>query len=448
MKRLSIKLKVTLWYSLVVLVISAIAVFLMMQVSQKVLINDSSVRLKHSIDGMANFFTETKRDYRKTPGFRFFNNGVHTAIYGENGDVIDGIMPFEFVLDVKLCEDKIILKKYDGESFLTYSRKITANTGENVWVAGVISVANEARMIQSVGKTNLILALIMVLTASIGGYFIIKRALKPVGIIAKTAKRISESSDLSQRISLGNGKDEIYKLAEVFDEMLAKIEKTFENEKQFTQDASHELRTPIAVIGTECEYGLNFAKNFDEAKESLMSIKRQSDKMSKLVSNLLKISRMDRNTLKLEQENLNLSELVGFICDEQEEINTKKIVLNRDIDENIYIYADRLLITGMFMNLISNAYTYGKENGNIWVSVKKENNKTVVKIKDDGIGISEENLSKIWDRFFQADASRTAKESVHQGLGLSMVKWIAEKHGGNIYAESKLSSGSTFTFII
>ena len=318
---------------------------------------------------------------------------------------------------------------------------------DSYWVRGIISVTDESYALKAAAKNNLILTVMLIFAAGIGGYLIIKRAFVPVKKISRTAKEIADSSDLTRRINLGNGKDEIFTLADTFDEMLDKIEQTFEREKQFTSDASHELRTPIAVILSECEYMEECAKTEEELRESSRSIKRQADKMSKLVSELLTISRMDRNTLQLNFEETDLSELVSFVCDEQEEINRgKDTVLVRYIKNGITARTDKFLLARLFINLISNAYQYIESEGIISVSLDECDEFVKFTVTDNGIGISEENIPKIWERFYQVDKSRTANENGNMGLGLSMVKWIAECHGGSIDVKSELGKGSTFIF--
>ncbi len=470
MSKISIKAKITLWYTLIILLISVIALFVMVSVSHDMLINDSSERLVHSVERIVPMIsapdipdmpdnggpTAPKPNNRpapqngmdKLPDFRFFNNGVHTAIYDESGNIINGALPFEFVSEISFENEVVQEKIFNGDSHLTYAKQIQGQDGNTYNIVGVISIADESVLLNSVTKTNLILIAILILVAALGGYLILKQAFKPVETISNTAKSISESRDLSQRIALPGGKDEIHRLADTFDEMLGKIEKTLNNEKQFTSDASHELRTPVAVIFSECEYTLECATTLDEAKESVLSIKQQADKMSKLISELLTISRMDINTMDINLEKVDVSELLNFVCDEQEEIHTQQsITLKRNIVTNVFIETDSMLLARIFINLISNAYNYGKENGNIGVALLDREREIVVEVADDGIGISEENLPKIWERFYQVSKSRTNTDG-SMGIGLSMVKLIVEKLGGNISVSSSLGKGTTFTFVI
>ena len=214
-----------------------------------------------------------------------------------------------------------------------------------------------------------------------------------------------------------------------------------------TSDASHELRTPVAVILSECEYMEECAKSIDDYKESVCSVKRQAERMSRLISELLTISRMDKNTVRINSEQVDLSELLRFVCDEQEEINTGSSVMVKKIEQNVIASVDRDLMAQLFINLISNAYRYGGENGTVTVSLSQDSDNICFCVEDTGIGIDEKDINKIWERFYRADASRSADENGSMGLGLSIVKWIAEKHGGTVTAESRLGKDSKFTSI-
>lgn len=297
MNRISIKLRVTLWYTVILAVISAVTIFAAMTVSQQIFMRDSSERVIRTVNDFSRMMNKPQGDFRKMPGFRFFEEGVHVAVYNEERKMIGGFMPFAFADEISFEEEKVYEKEYDGETFLSYAKETVDREGQKIWVVGMISVDGEKRMLRSVTQTNLILAGVLILAAAIGGYWMIKKALRPVDRIGKTAQEISQSRDLSRRIGLGDGKDEIYRLANTFDEMLDKIEMAMKKEKQFTDDASHELRTPVAVIASECEYITDCVHHIDEAKESVDSIKRQADKMTKLIEELLTISRMDRDTL-------------------------------------------------------------------------------------------------------------------------------------------------------
>lgn len=447
LRKMSLKLKITLWYTLAMILISGTVIAMMSSFSTKMLERDTQRRIVQTVEDMSRNLLDRGGTIRRVPEFMYYKDGVYLVIYDENNNVLGGVLPFGISDGLEIQKDVFRSNVYNDSKCYEFDKEITTKQGK-YFVKGIASSGDEEYGVKSALKINALLSLITILLAAIGGYLMINRALVPVKKISDTADRISKSNNLSERINLKDGHDEIYGLARVFDKMLDKIEEAFEKEKQFTSDASHELRTPVAVIMSECEYMEDCAKTVDEYKESAASIKRQTGRMSKLISELLTISRMDRNKIETNFEEVDISELVTFVCDEQEEINSKEIDLARNIEPQIIVAADRFLLTRAFVNLLSNAYQYIGDGNRIEVSLTSEKDRIVFAVKDNGIGISEENLPKIWERFYQADASRTANQNGSMGLGLPMVKWIAEAHGGKVNVESVLGTGSTFTLEI
>ena len=280
-----------------------------------------------------------------------------------------------------------------------------------------------------------------ILLSTIGGYWIAKKAFKPLEDIIATADTINEAADLSARIDIPPGNNEFTRLAKTFDQMFARLESSFEAEKQFTADASHELRTPISIIKGACEYAIKYDETPEERKETVTMIHRQAVKMSELVSQLLSMTRLDQGTEKANFEISDISKLVKSICEEQ--IYSKNII-NLDIEENTTANIDVALISRLVQNLIDNAVKYSNDNGNILVSVHRTEDEIQISVKDDGIGISKDEQDKIWQRFYQVDSSRSGDNGT--GLGLSMVKKIAEIHGGYMSLKSEPLEGSKFTF--
>jgi len=445
MKKLSLKLKVTLWYTLVMLLLSSVVLIAISSIGRDMLDRDISERLVKTVSDFSMFYNGRGKHMRPLPLRGFYVKGVHVVVFNESGEIIEGQMPFGISSSLPFLDNELRKETYDGNLYFVYDRKTKPDIEGNIkWIKGMVAINTERMVLSTVMRNNLILTLFLIVFAAFGGYFIISRAFVPVNKIMKTAKEISESSDLSRRIHIGKGTDEIHELANTFDEMLEKIEQSFEKEKQFTSDASHELRTPVAVIMSECDYISECIETDNDLKESTDSIRRQAEKMSKLISELLTISRMDRNTIKTSFEKTNLSEILSFVCDEQEEINSGDIVLERQISENVFAIADTGLIARMFINLISNAYQYSKSEGRITVCLNEIKDRVVFEVKDEGVGIEKDDIPKIFERFYQVDNSRTSKENGSMGLGLAMVKWICECHGGIITVESEPGKGSIF----
>lgn len=443
MRKLSIKLRVTIWYTAIMIIISLIALLAMANVTRETINRETMSSVKKAVTNISMRSIDRSGKIHPIPPFMFFENGVHMAIYDENFNLIAGQPPFGINSNLDFVHDKTRSINYNNANFYVYDKKISHH-GSTIWVKGVISADENSYALNSALQNNFFTTLILIISAAIGGYLIIRRAFVPVNKISKTAQEISESRDLSRRINISGSDDEIHSLANTFDNMLDKIEVAFEREKEFTSDASHELRTPVSVILSECEYAESCAKTTEEYAASIKSIKRQSEKMSKLISQLLTISRMDKDTMIINFELINISELLSFVCDEQTEIQNPDITLTRDIEENVFATADRFLIARLFINLISNAYSYNRKHGEILVSLKKDETHITFTVKDNGIGISKENLPKIWERFYRADPARSSSDSV--GLGLYMVRWIAHAHMGEVCAKSTLGEGSTFVF--
>lgn len=481
---MSLKLKITLWYMLIITIMSALVLALVNSFGEDMLRRDTQTRLSSTVNDFARMRFSPEHEGRRggapdrrqedmpplpegtippapegtmpprpedapetygDGGRGYFKDGVFIAVYDSGDTLIEGGIPYELDEVPENAADGFDTVTQNGETYYVYTVWETDEDGDEYRVCGVVMVNEDGALAASV-MMNVLIAAAMIVIASAGGYFILRKALLPVNRMTRTAREIAESSDLSRRIRIGAGHDEIHELANTFDAMLDRIEQTVEREKQFTSDASHELRTPAAVVMSECEYMLDCAKTPEEFRESVESVKEQAERMSRLISELLTISRMDRNTLVTEFEKVDVSELLTFVCDEQEELHGDGITLSRDIPEGITVRADRSLLARLFINLISNAYTYGKPGGHIKVTLGENGGDIITEVEDDGIGISEEDLPRIWERFYQADPSRTSGSNM--GLGLSMVKWIAECHGGSVSVKSKLGVGSTFTFIM
>ena len=447
MKKISLKLKITLWYVVAMLMVVSVVLFAMLSVSSKIIDKEVTERLVRTVTISTRQLRTPFGDGIDIKHFRFYDQGVHMALFDAEYNLISEQTPFSIPEDKLEFEDNVIKTlTYDGDSYYSYDRSITTKDGKSYWLKGIISITNENNVINSMAKLNVLLALIFIVCAAVGGYFIIDRTFKPVNKISRTAEEIAQSGDFSKRIGMEGGSDELSGLANTFDNMLDKLEQTYEREKQFTSDASHELRTPVAVIVSECEYMLDCAKKVDEYRDCAVSVKKQADKMSKLISELLMISRMDRNSKLSEYEQVNLSEMLGFVCDEQQEIQTKDIRLEKNISDNVYAVCDKLLIMRLFINLISNAYQYTDDGGTIIVSLSGDDKQIVFSVEDNGIGISQKDITEIWERFYQVDVSRNDKDGSGIGIGLSMVKQIARLHGGKVDVQSELGKGSKFTF--
>jgi heavy metal sensor kinase len=285
--------------------------------------------------------------------------------------------------------------------------------------------------------------------SSIGGYFLAKAALKPVDEITTLARSIG-AKDLSQRIKVRNPKDEIGRLAETFNEMLERLKTSFTQAKQFSADASHELRTPLTILKGESEWALRSARNAKEYKATLASNLEEIDHMSKIIDDLLILSRADTGEVPFDLESVELSPILKDVYDMGAILaDKKKQEIHLDIDgiDSFSVLGNELKLRQLFLNLIDNSLKYTKEGGRVDITARVNSDNMEIKVSDNGIGISEDDQKKIFDRFYRADKNRSRREG-GTGLGLAISRFIAEAHGGTITVSSTPGIGSTFNVAI
>ena len=443
----SIKLKIGLWYMgiMILLVFSSLAI--VFYISENIIHSSVRTYLKDVVIHRIDYLTIKNGEIIIDSNFDTMIQNVEIAIYDKDFKFLYGNSPNGFEMDNrKSKDDKIMIIRSNNQKWYVYNKTIELGDYGKVWIRGVMPNIGQSSAIETVIQISFVILPFFLILSAIGGYIITKNAFTPIEKIRKIAEKINEGNDLSQRINLGKGDDELHTLANTFDVMFDRLQTSFENEIQFTSDVSHELRTPITVILTQSEYGKDSISSVEDAQKSFGIIEKEGQKMSKLVSQLLTLARMERGRQKLNIENINLSELLEIIIETQTlSAKTKNIKFVTKIMPEIYANIDEMMIMRVFTNLISNAISYGKQNGTITVELFLQENRIVSKISDDGIGISEDKLDKIWLRFYQVDPSKNGDNS---GLGLSMVKKIIELHKGEIFVESELGKGTTFTIIL
>lgn len=443
----SIKLKIGLWYMgiMILLVFSSLAI--VFYISEKIIHSSVRTYLKDVVIHRLDYLTIKNGEIIIDSNFDTMIQNVEIAIYDKDFKFLYGNSPNGFEMDNrKSKDDKIMIIRSNNQKWYVYNKTIELGSYGKVWIRGVMPNIGQASAIETVIQISFVILPFFLILSAIGGYIITKNAFTPIEKIRRIAEKINEGNDLSQRINLGKGDDELHTLANTFDVMFDRLQTSFENEVQFTSDVSHELRTPITVILTQAEYGKGYISSVEEAQKSFGIIEKEGQKMSKLVSQLLTLARMERGRQKLNLENINLSELIEMAVETQTlSAKSKNIKFITKIMPEIYANIDEMMIMRVFTNLISNAISYGKQNGTVTVELFLKEDKIISKISDDGIGISEDKLDKIWLRFYQVDPSKNGDNS---GLGLSMVKKIVELHKGEIFVESELGKGTTFTIIL
>lgn len=280
--------------------------------------------------------------------------------------------------------------------------------------------------------------------AGLGGYALARRVLLPLETMARRVEQIT-AERLGDRLPIDNPDDELGYLARVFNDTLARLERSFEQLRRFTADASHELRTPLTAIRSVGEVGLQRQGSASYYRDIIGSMLEEANRLTRLVDSLLTISRADGGQIQLNRTEVALLALLRestSLLEVLMEEKNQRLVLNGDQD--ILVSADRLILRQALVNLIDNAVKYSPPGGSIWVRAETASpNEAVVEVKDSGPGIAPEHRSKIFERFYRVDRARS-REAGGAGLGLSIVRWAVEANGGKIELDSEEGQGSTF----
>ena len=285
---------------------------------------------------------------------------------------------------------------------------------------------------------------LVLLLASLGGYWISRRALAPVDEITREALVIG-IQNLSQRLAVPNTGDEIQRLSETWNGMLARLEGAVKRLSQFTADASHELRTPIALIRTTAELTLRRERSAETYREALRQVVLESERTTRLVEDLLLLARSDAGLPSLPLERVQLTPLVQDVCQQGRVLaEARQLQISAQIpDEPVYVEANDPALRRMLLLLLDNAVKYTPSGGRITLSVDCGSAGATVAVRDTGIGIPETALPHVFERFYRVDESRN-RDAGGTGLGLSIAKWIAERHHASLEAESVVGEGSVF----
>lgn len=450
MKRFSLKLKLTVMYSFFMVLVTCFCLAVLFSLSGNEILTSAQMHLRERVQESADEIELEDGEFEIDSDFYSLDNNVYLALYDTGGNFLYGKVPPGLEQAPQFEDGKIQTVKSGTEQWYVYDVQYEMENGQEFYIRGVVSVTEtQKEFLIAVRFAVILLPLTVILTALIG-YRLIRRTLLPVRQMTETVQEIQKDGDLSRRIGVSQetGKDEFYQLAGTFDGMLESLEQAFLRERQFTSDVSHELRTPVSVILAQCEASLNRTDLSEEQRKEILLIRKKAGEMSQMISQLLLLSRADQGRQQLNKEEINISELTEIIVEEHKMLaQRRKIEVHTKIEPNITGYLDESFYIRMLDNLISNAVSYGKEDGNIKVTLHQIPSGVRGTVEDDGIGISRDDQVHIWERFYRVDASRTGKEDgSHSGLGLSMAKWIAQAHGGNVRVESELGKGSYFTF--
>lgn len=438
---MSAKLRLTLWFTLMVFILAAMVLVFVLVINSAAITDDPAERLVKTVLRNADDveFDNGRFDWEELEPYR---RGVYCSFYNTAGELLLAAEdPGMTALSLPFEKNIIRTVNIGGQDYFCYDSYVDMDiTG--IWIRGLVSSSDRSGLMYTIiVLTCTLLPALMALTLG-GGWIIALDAFRPMEKILAAADSISDGGDLTARVGLKRGPTEMRRLSRAFDRMFARLELSFNAERQFASDASHELRTPITVILAECDRAKRKDKSPEDFLASIAVIEEQGKHMSELVQQLLGLTRMQHGTDRYPMRRSDLSIFVESCCGEFMPHDSRGISLETDIKPGIEADFNPALMSRVVQNLLQNAYKYGRENGHILVSLEQRGGRALLRVRDDGIGIAPEDQDKIWQRFWQADTSRG--EDGGSGLGLAMVKEIAEFHGGRASVDSEPGKGSTF----
>ena len=302
-------------------------------------------------------------------------------------------------------------------------------------------------VLEDFSTTVLFASPVVLVLAALSGYWMSRRALRPVDTIVAAARRIGDGS-LTERLPLSGSEDELQRLSVALNEMLARLETAFRKIRQFTADASHELRTPVAVVRTTAEVTRARVRGVDEHMKAWDSVVTHTQRMSQLIDDLLLLARADDRSPEMVTEVMDLAYAIREASSDMEVMARRRdLTLEARIPASCRILGDYEAIRRLISILLDNAIKFTPSGGDILVTLEIDDSfgrKTaVIRVRDTGVGISSDDLPRVFDRFYRTSKDRS-RETGGAGLGLSIAQSIVTRHGGEIFAESAVGKGTTF----
>ena len=314
-------------------------------------------------------------------------------------------------------------------------------------IIGVLEVGGEEDVTDVLNTLLLIMGVAYPITLAVavfGGVFIAGRALSPVDKITTLARRITEEN-LGQRLNLRLPDDEMGRLARTFDEMIGRLDEAFRRQRQFTADTSHELRTPLTIMKGQIDVVLQRQRGPEEYRQVLQTVNDEVDRLIRLAGDLLTLTRADAGEIPLAVESIGVAGVVGGAVEHLRPAAIQKgIELRLVPGDSVMMCVDEGLILQLLLNLLDNAIKYTPDGGQVTASWRLSGESIELSVRDTGIGIPDEHIPLIFNRFYRVDKARSRSEG-GVGLGLAISRWIAEAHDGSIHALSVPGEGSTNT---
>lgn len=436
-RRISITFRLTALYAIILSLLILFLSFINFKVVQYLVVETNKAELTRSSENIASYLIAGGAIEPLLEKSNL-NPNLHIRII-DNGEIIyeNRPAPLEDQYNTNLDTHRLVGK---GVNYVLLNKKVEIGNRE-IFVQLGLDMKTTSDFLGVMYQSLLGINIVGILISILSGIYLTKRILRPIEAISRTARNIS-INDLSQRIDTSGPSDELKELAKTINSMVDRLERSVEKQKQFISDASHELRTPIAVIQGYTRMLERWGKK-DPAilDESIEAISIEAENMRRIFEQLLTLAQADSGHTLPEYELFSLRPLI-----EDTVRDFKLIAPGHRIDiistSDNELYADRTAIQQLLRILLDNCVKYTPEEGSITINVEQKDAQTIIEVSDTGVGISAEDLPRIFDRFYRSEKSRSKKMG-GTGLGLSIAKWITEIHGGTIDVSSVFGVGTT-----
>jgi len=375
----------------------------------------------------------------------FTQRGMTLIVFSKEGSILQAVGPYRltplsFSSSLSQPEFHTIPESNEVDRIRVYTTPILDGDQIIGLVQTMQSLGNAEESLDKLRTALLLGSSLLSLLAGFAGYFLAARALAPIDKITNTAHRIS-TEDLSARLNLPDNGDEVSRLANTFDEMLARIESGFARERQFTADVSHELRTPLTAMQMILTIVRERERSVQEYRQALDDLVEETDRLQGLVEDMLQLARGD-GSVELNKEEIDLTVLLRDVADSLRPLaENKSLTLTCNLPSSLVLFGDIDQLIRLTVNLLDNAIKFTK-CGSITLSAQEMDGHIVIEIEDTGVGIPSDHLPHIFERFYRADSSRSSRGA---GLGLSIARQIVMGHGGRLDVQSEADKGTKFT---
>ena len=443
-KRLSIQHKITLYYAVIMIIFTLLCEGAIIGGSQVLIRAQSQKTIMRAVQDSFDVITMQNDKVIVPEDFDYYFLGSILVVYDSNGERVTGQGP-AVLMNEPLENARLRSFSTSTEQYLLYDLYREYDAPEGVWVRGFYSITKASEELSFLFSVVFVGLPVLIAFALLVGSIFAARALAPSQKMAAALREINSGKDLKKRLPIREPMDELDAVAASINEMLDRLEQAFIYEQQFSFNVSHELKTPLAVILSECEIALSETQDASQ-QEGYLQIQSQAKRILSMCNQLLELHKHVSDEGSLDLELFDLSVLFqSLIEDMSETASAADVTLIPEIQPDIMFRGDETLMIRLLSNLMENGIKYRREDVQSFVRVRlyKKDRAVYLEVSDNGIGIRKEDYESIFNRFYKVEKSRNFLSNSF-GLGLALVKWITQAHGGTIHVESTFGQATTF----